>query len=152
MAVFNGFPATYQPMYYAPQYQLAQQQTQQYQQAQQMPFSAQQQSSSIIWVQNEDAAKDYLVAPNCTVPLYDLRQKTIYWKSADSSGRPSMQYLDYTIRDTTPANAPVAASAPHGNNAPSYATKADVEALAGRIDALRVEVDGMTKKEAKDSE
>jgi hypothetical protein len=53
-----------------------------------------------------------------------------------------MKVLDYTIRDTTPANAPVAASAAPGNNSPAYATKADVDALTARIDALSAEVNG----------
>lgn len=139
MAAFNGFPATYQPMYYAPQYQPAQQ-------------TQTQQNSSIIWVQGEAGAKSYLVAPNSTVQLWDSEKQTIYLKSADGSGMPSMKVLDYTIRDTTPVNAPVAASAAQGGNSPAYATKADVEALAGQIHALRAEVDGMTKKEGKPDE
>lgn len=137
MAAYNGFPATYQPMYYAPQYQpMAQQQ--------QAPQA--QTNSSMIWVQGIEAAKSYLVAPNTTVQLWDSERQTVYIKSADASGMPSMKILDYTIRDTTPANAPVAASAPQGNNAPVYATKADVEALAGQINAIRAEVESMTKQ------
>lgn len=134
MAAFNGFPATYQPMYYAPQYQpVAQQQ--------------QQTNNSMIWVQGIEAAKSYLVAPNTTVQLWDSERQSVYIKSADASGMPSMKVLDYTIRDTTPANAPVAASSAQSNNAPVYATKADVEALAGQINAIRAEVASMTKKE-----
>lgn len=138
MAAYNGFPATYQPMYYAPQYQPAQQ--------------TQQQNTGIIWIQGEAAAKSYLVAPNNSVVLFDSERQTIYLKSADASGMPSMKVLDYTIRDTTPANAPVAAPTQQGNNAPVYATKADVEALAGQINAIRAEVEGMTKKEGKADE
>lgn len=141
MAVYNGFPATYQPMYYQPQYQPVMQQQQQ----------AQQQNTGIIWIQGEAAAKSYLVAPNNSVVLFDSERQTIYLKSADASGMPSMKVLDYTIRDTTPTNTPVAASAPQTNNAPGpvYATKADVETLAGQINAIRAEVEGMTKKEEK---
>ena len=53
MAYFNGFPASYQPMY--PQYQPPAQNTQQ--------------QNGIIWVQGEAAAKSYLVAPGQTVQL-----------------------------------------------------------------------------------
>ena len=58
-----------------------------------------QSSSGIIWVQGESGAKSYLVAPNCTVQLWDSESQTIYIKSADASGMPSIKILDYTIRD-----------------------------------------------------
>lgn len=137
MAAYSGFPATYQPMYYQPQYQPVMQQ--------QTPAPAPQQNSSIIWVSGEAGAKAYLVAPNSTVQLWDSERQTIYLKSADGSGMPSMKVLDYTIRDQAPANVPAAAQA---TNMPAYATKADVEALAGQIDAIRAEMEGMTAKRA----
>jgi hypothetical protein len=58
-----------------------------------------QSSNGIIWVQGESGAKSYLVAPNCTVQLWDSESQTIYIKSADASGMPSIKILDYTIRD-----------------------------------------------------
>ena len=39
-----------------------------------------------------------------------------------------------------------ARSAAQGISGPAYATKADVEALAGQIDTLRAELDGLTTK------
>lgn len=143
MAGFNGFPATYQPMYYAPQYQVPQ-----YQQAQQQP----QVSRSRIYVQGEAGMKAYLVAPNASVDLWDTEAQTLYIKSADANGIPSVVILDYTVRNQAPANAPVAAPAAPATNPPAYATKADVEALAGQINAIRAEVEGMTKKEGKSDE
>ena len=50
------------------------------------------------WVQGEAGAKAYLVAPNQTVQLWDSEAQTIYLKSADGSGMPSLKILDYTIR------------------------------------------------------
>lgn len=126
---YNGFPATYQPMYY-----------QQYQQPTQ--------NSSIIWVSGEAGAKAYLVAPNTTVQLWDSERQTVYLKSADASGMPSMKILDYTIRDNTPANAPIAAPTASPINAADYATKAEFTALQGEIDALKAELTAMTKKGA----
>lgn len=82
MAYNNAFPMTYQNPYY--QQQMYQQQTQQ--------------NNSIIWVQGEAGAKSYLVAPNTTVQLWDSESQTIYLKSADASGMPSIKTLDYTIR------------------------------------------------------
>lgn len=58
-----------------------------------------QSTNGIIWVQGESGAKSYLVAPNCTVQLWDSESQTIYIKSADASGMPSIKILDYTIRD-----------------------------------------------------
>lgn len=40
-----------------------------------------------------------MVAPNTTVQLWDSEQPTIYLKSADASGMPSMKILDYSVRD-----------------------------------------------------
>ena len=97
MAYYNGgFPATYQPM--VPQYQAPVMQTQQ-----QAP------QNGLIWVQGEQAAKSYLVAPNSTVQLWDSEEKVIYLKSADASGMPSMKILDYTIRGGESAQAVPAA-------------------------------------------
>lgn len=75
-----NFPVGYQP--YFPQYQ-----------------QQSQQNSGLIWIQGEAAAKSYLVAPNTTVALWDSESQTVYLKSCDASGMPSMKVLDYTIRE-----------------------------------------------------
>lgn len=137
MAYNNGFPATYQPMYYPQQFQP------------QMPQQPAQQNSSIIWVQGEAGAKSYLVAPNTTVQLWDSESQCIYLKSADASGMPSMKILDYTIRNQTPVNAPVSASPAPTINTQDFALRTDLDALAGQINALRAEIDGMTTKRTK---
>lgn len=59
----------------------------------------QQNGNGIIWVQGEAGAKSYLVAPNTTVQLWDSERQTIYLKSADGSGMPSIKVLDYKIRE-----------------------------------------------------
>lgn len=131
MAYNNGFPATYQPMFYQPQYQQPVMQQQ-----------AQVPQQNVIWVQGEAAARSYLMAPNTTLPLWDSESNTIFLKTTDAAGMPSMKILDYTIRNQTPTNTPV--SAP--TNTIDYATRADLEALAGQINALRAEMDSMTAK------
>lgn len=145
MAFNGGFPATYQPMYYQPQYQVPYLQGTQMSQANQ---SQQIPNNNLIWVQGEAGAKSYLVAPNTTVQLWDSETQRIFLKSADASGMPSMKVLEYTIRDQTPANAPVAASTPQVTNPPDYATRAEIEALAAQIDTLKAEIEGKTKKGA----
>ena len=131
MAYYNGFPASYQPIYQAPQYQppVMQAPQQQYQ----APQQAQQPSSgvSIVQIQGEAAAKSYLVAPNSTVQLWDMDAGTIYIKSADASGMPSMKILDFTVRGETPAAHPAPAV--------EYATKDELAALAEKIRDLRDE-------------
>lgn len=95
MAYNSYFPAGYQPAYYP---------TQSNAYPTQMNVGATQptQNTGIIWVQGEAGAKSYLVAPNTTVPLWDSETQTIYLKSADASGMPSMKVIDYTIRDVPP--------------------------------------------------
>lgn len=108
MALFNnGYPVNYP--YYAPQQQ-------------------QQNNSSVIWVQGEAGAKSYLVAPNTTIALFDSEAQTIYLKSADASGMPSIKTLDYTIREM-----PVQAK----HQGIEYATKADIEDLRQKIAELK---------------
>lgn len=146
MAYNNGFPATYQ--YYMPQYQPMMQQPSQ---------APQPQNNGVIWVQGEAAARSYLMAPNTTLPLWDSESNTIFLKTTDAAGMPSMKILDYTIRDQAPANAPVAASSAPAMDLSGYATRADLDALAGQINALRAEIDGMatkrtTKREAANNE
>ena len=125
MAYYNGFPATYQPAY---QYQ--------------MPQTQQNTQGSIIWVSGEAGAKSYLVAPNNSVVLFDSEGQTIYIKSADATGMPSIKVLDYTVRETAKngVNSPVPSSV---GKSPDYATKDDLRALSDRIDALKEKVKGM---------
>lgn len=133
----NNYQAAYQPMYYQ-SYQQPAYQNQQMQQPAQT-------NSNLIWVQGEAGAKSYLVAPNNTVQLWDSERNTIYLKSADASGMPSMRILDYTFRESQPVNTAVPVAA---NNSPAYATKQDVDALYSQISALRAEIDGLTAKKA----
>lgn len=95
MAYNSGFPVGYQPaqiMYPQPNYQQPVQQ-------QPQPVPQATQTNPMIWVQGETGAKSYLLAPNTTLPLWDSERQTIYLKSADASGMPSMKILDYTIRN-----------------------------------------------------
>ena len=104
----NGYPGNYQQIY-QPQY----------------PQQNQNNQNGLIWVQGEAAAKAYLVAPGCTVQLWDSEEKIIYLKSADASGMPSMKILEYTIRGDDGQKASVA-----------YATKEDLDALAEKVKEL----------------
>lgn len=130
MALYNnGYPMTYPQMYY-----------QMPTGGSQMPQQPTQQGNNgIIWVQGEAGAKSYLVAPNNTVQLWDSESQTIYLKSADASGMPSMRILDYTIRDQEQRNLPVQQAAQV-----NYATMQDIEELRAQINSLSKQI-----KEAK---
>ena len=105
------------------------------------------QQNGIIWVQGEAGAKSYMVAPNNTVQLWDSESQTIYLKSADASGMPSMRILDYTIRSSAP-NSPVNAFSSHREGIP---TMNDLKALQGQIDALQERMDKLSKASADSS-
>ena len=122
MAYFNGYPATYQPMYQP----------------------VQQNQNGIIWVQGEAGAKSYMIAPNSTVALWDSENQTIYLKSADASGMPSIKTLDYTIREAQKqANmAPVLTE----DKLSAYATKDEIKAVSDRITAISERLDKMEVK------
>lgn len=141
MAIFNGgFPATYQPMYQPVQYQPVQYQMQQ---AQQQTQQTQPVQNSIIWVSGEAGAKSYLVAPNNSVVLFDSEAQSIYIKSADASGMPSMKVLDYTIRDTAPQRPVNAAINPSVVPTVEYADKAEQDALRAEITAYKGEMEAL---------
>lgn len=124
MAFNNGFPMAYQPFYGN--------QGINYQPPMQTP--SQGQNGGIIWVSGEAGAKAYLVAPNNTVQLWDSEAQTIYLKSADASGMPTMKVLDYTIRNSAPATAP-AVQQPMSD----YVTRDEFNALAEKLNRLEKE-------------
>ena len=86
----------------------------------------------LIWVQGEAGAKSYLVAPNTTVALFDSENQTIYLKSADASGMPSIKTLDYTIRDMPQTDQkPVSGQ---------FATLEDISAIRDEIARIKEEL------------
>lgn len=133
----------YNPTYYYPQNyyqppvadQMNQFRQQPYQQPMQTPAQMQPvqqpqaQGQSIIWVQNQQEAYNYLVAPNSAVALWDSNSPVIYLKQADASGKPTMKIYDLVERT---AQLPQAAPQP----AAEYVTRQEFAALQARIDAL----------------
>ena len=136
MAYGNMFPAGYQPY---PTYQ------------QPLPMQQPQQNtaqSGIIWVQGEAGAKSFLLAPNSTVQLWDSETQTIYLKSTDATGMPSMKILDYVIRDNNSSQN----ASPDAQNAPnfdSFVTKDELHTLEEKI---QKKLDKLTQKRAREVE
>ena len=132
------------PMYQPPMAdQLTQLRQQQYQPMQNQQFQQQAQTSpSIVWVQNEMEAANYLIAPNSAVTLWDSNSPVVYLKQADASGKPSMKTYDLVERNSRPVQAPAAPPA-------EYATKDELAALAARLDALTAIKEATVKPTAK---
>lgn len=108
--------------------QLTQLRQQQYQpNMQQVP--QQQAPPSIVWVQNEMEAANYLVAPNSAVTLWDSNSPVVYLKQADASGKPSMKIYDLVERNSRPVQAQQA-------TAVEYAPLSRLEALEARLNEL----------------
>ena len=82
-------------------------------------------NNGIIWVQGETAARAYNLPNGTTLPLWDCESQTIYIKSVDANGKPTMTVLDYTERvDNTQKS--------NQENTPKleYATKDQIDALS----------------------
>lgn len=86
----------------------------------------QQPSPSIVWVQNEMEAANYLVAPNSAVTLWDSNAPVVYLKQADASGKPSMKVYDLVERTQRPVQALTV----------EYAPLSRLEALEARLNEL----------------
>ena len=131
---------------YNPQYQ--QQMTQLMQNAQ-MPMPGQP-TNDFLWVLNENEATSYPVAPNNTVILWDKNLPTVYIKSVNAQGVPSMRVLDFTERTATAQKQPVSGPFGSANNFVTIdsfnALKGDVEALRGKLDELNAKPVAKSKK------
>ena len=87
------------------------------------------QQPSIVWVPNEQAAREYLVAPNSAVTLWDSSAPVVYLKQADASGKPTLTTYDLVERTQRPVQAQQVPSV-------EYAPLSRLEALEARLDAL----------------
>lgn len=124
------FRPAYQPEM-AQNHQPYQQPMNQYPQAQ--PPVANQPPSDFLWVLNENEATSYPVAPNNTVTLWDKNLPTIYIKSVNAQGVPSMRVLDFTERTAqAPAQPPAAFQQPN-----NFATIEQFNALRDDVEAIR---------------
>ena len=108
----------------------------------QMPMPGQS-TSDFLWVLNENEATSYPVAPNNTVILWDKNLPTVYIKSVNAQGVPSMRVLDFTERTATDQKQPV--SGPFGS-ANNFVTLDSFNALKGDVEALRDKLDELNAK------
>ena len=101
-----------------------------------MPMQTQQ-TNDMIWVLNENEATSYPVAPNNSVVLWDKNNPTIYVKSVNANGMPSMRILDFTERNINTSNSQENTPKKHECTCgDKYATKEQINDLRGKIDDL----------------
>ena len=114
---------------YVPQYQQ--------QMPMQNPTPISQPINDMIWVLNENEATSYPVAPNNSVVLWDKSNPTIYVKSVNASGMPSMRVLDFVERSAESQNSGSNGSKTHRCTCgDKFATKEQINDLRGKIDDL----------------
>ena len=154
MAYYAPFyrPTYYDPIQQNPMGQFNQQFQQpiaQPMQTAQMPMQGQP-TNDFLWVLNENEATSYPVAPNNTVILWDKNLPTVYIKSVNAQGVPSMRVLDFTERTATAQKQPVSGPFGSANNFVTIdsfnALEAKFAALEDRVDELRPKSSAKTKK------
>nr|DAE16361.1 MAG TPA: hypothetical protein [Siphoviridae sp. ctvdw32]DAY49710.1 MAG TPA: hypothetical protein [Caudoviricetes sp.] len=139
-------PYGWQNPYYPPPMQdnlMQMRQMQQPQMQSQIPQALQNPvaQSGVQWVSGEQEARNWMIAPNAAVALWDSSAPTVYLKQADASGKPTLKVYDLVER---------LASAPDAQKAPAaeYVTRKEFDALA----ALVSEMKGKKRKEEKSDE
>ena len=152
MAYYAPFyrPTYYDPVQQNPMGQFNQQYQQPIPQQMQPVQTAQQPTNDFLWVLNENEATSYPVAPNNTVTLWDKNLPTIYIKSVNAQGVPSMRVLDFVERTATSPTTPAGTAFNLPNNFVTLdifnALKGDVEALKGKLDEFKPKNTPKTRK------
>lgn len=103
--------------------------------------------SNIVWVQGENAAKSYPVAPNNTVLLMDSEQHIFYWKSADQNGMP-LQLQKFKYEEIV-ENASTSENKEKEYTDTTFATKDDIEEIKGEIEQIKSDINKKPVKTTK---
>jgi hypothetical protein len=124
-------------------------------------------TNDMIWVLNENEATSYPVGLNNSVVLWDKNNPTIYVKSVNANGMPSMRVLDFTERNADTSNSHENAPETHKCTCgDKFITKEEFNALKGKFYDLQARYDRLmmeqeekpiekpktTTKKAKESE
>jgi len=131
---YNYYP--FQGGYYTPAYQpVVQQPVQQAQTVQPQNYSPTMPQSSIIWISGEQEAQMYPIAPNNAVALWEKNGKTIYLKSADATGKPTITVYDLVERNAAVPSRPEPVE--------EYAKQSDLAAVATIVSTIKSDIDTM---------
>jgi hypothetical protein len=90
-------------------------------------------TNDMLWVLGQTEAESYPVIPNNTVILWDKNRPTIYIKSANAQGVPSIRILDFVERSI---NAPKTPTDESFNIPDNFVTKDEFNALKGKLEEL----------------
>lgn len=86
--------------------------------------------SGVQWVAGEQEARNWMIAPNAAVALWDSTAPTVYLKQADASGKPSLTIYDLVERTETPRTAPQ-------EKGVEFVTRKEFDALAALVGELK---------------
>lgn len=86
--------------------------------------------SGVQWVSGEQEARNWMIAPNAAVALWDSSAPTVYLKKADASGKPSLTIYDLVERAETPRTSPTA-------DPVKFVTREEFDALAAVVDGMK---------------
>ena len=113
------------------------------------PFMQAQPTNDMIWVLGQTEAESYLVAPNNSVVLWDKNNPTIYIKSVNAQGMPSMRVLDFTERNTDTSKSAQNSRAEHTCTCgDKFATKEKIVEIEAKISELEGKYEAMAEKSA----
>lgn len=86
--------------------------------------------SGVQWVSGEQEARNWMIAPNAAVALWDSTSPTVYLKQADASGKPSLKIYDLVERSQTTPASPQA-------KAVDFVTREEFDRLAAIVGEIR---------------
>jgi len=86
--------------------------------------------SGVQWVSGEQEARNWMIAPNAAVALWDSSAPTVYLKKADASGKPSLTIYDLVERAEPPRTAPT-------TDPVKFVTREEFDALAAVVDGMK---------------
>jgi hypothetical protein len=95
----------------------------------------------VQWVSGEQEARNWMIAPNAAIALWDSTAPTVYLKQADASGKPTLKIYDLVERAETPRTAPQ-------EKGVEFVTRKEFDALA----ALVGEIKGKKKRKEDDDD
>lgn len=88
------------------------------------------QQSSVQWVNGEMEARNWMVAPNAAIALWDSSAPTVYLKQADASGKPTLKIYDLVERTETAPAAPQKAGV-------EFVTREEFDRLAALVGEIK---------------
>lgn len=95
----------------------------------------------VQWVSGEQEARNWMIAPNAAVALWDSTAPTVYLKQADASGKPSLKIYDLVERTETAPEAPQKPGV-------EFVTRKEFDALA----AIVGEIKGKKKRKVEEDD